>query len=108
MEKKELQGWVASVSFKALFLGVALASAYSIGSASKDEPIARPSMRVGEIPVGQPVMLFWREDDGRYTGESAIRTDYAGTIPYTKMNVPVPYIQLEGWSAWCPLEEVMP
>lgn len=72
-----------------------------------DTPVPVVSVRHGELPVGVPVMLYWVGPDGRVTGESAVRTDFAGVLPYSTTTDRVAYFQFSGWTSWTPLKDVM-
>jgi hypothetical protein len=62
--------------------------------------------RRGELPTGIPVIVYWIEDDGRITAESAIRTDYAGVVPFSTTGRPVRFDQMDGWFSWSELKPI--
>lgn len=54
----------------------------------------------GELPLDIPVLLFFVREDGTVYAESAVRTDYAGILPYSTTSNKVPYIQFSGYHSW--------
>ncbi len=70
-------------------------------------PSPQVSYHTGNLPVGVPVMLYWIEDNQTITAASAICTNYAGILPFSLDNSPVPYIQYTDYSFWSELHQVL-
>jgi hypothetical protein len=75
----------------------------------KPPPVPSPqvSYHTGNPPVGIPVMLYWIEDNQTITAASAVCTDYAGILPFSLDNSPVPYIQYTDYGFWSELHSVI-
>lgn len=66
--------------------------AYIIAIQPSKREIQTEGMIQGEPAKNQPVILWWLREDGTLTAESAVRTDYAGILPHSLTDSPVPYM----------------
>jgi len=104
---------IAAMCFTLMLFMLTILVPYRIGLAAGQKaagPIQDPVAvcHKGELPVGVPVMVYWVNTDGCVRAESAIRTDFAGVLPYSVTADAVPYLELSGWDYWTRLEEVNP
>jgi hypothetical protein len=58
------------------------------------------------LPYNTPVIVYTIRDNGTIDGESAVRTDYAGVLPFSTTGHSVPFDKLEGWDYWTELEAI--
>ena len=70
------------------------------------DPHQSPAYKRGELPTGVPVLVYWMEDNGTITATSAIRTDYAGVLPFSTTHHAVPLEPMDGWFAWSELQPI--
>lgn len=104
-DEREFSTIVAGACFAMLLLVVYGAAVYAMGNKlGTVQGETRPTISTGQPPVGVPVLVFWTRDDGTVYAESAIKTDYAGVLPFSVSNKAVPYDQLEGFEYWSELD----
>lgn len=114
MNDKQLPALVSGVCFILLIIAVYTALVFSAGCIAwqaKTKTLyadpASPIIRQGELPYNVPVMLYKVLPDGRVTAESALRTDYAGVLPFSTTAHKVPFDQIKSWDYWTELSAVM-
>jgi hypothetical protein len=100
----------AGVCFTLIIIIVCVALVFDLGHSAGLRQgrlaTARPVVRQGELPYNTPVMVYTLRDDGTITGESAVRTNYAGVLPFSTTGHKVPYDRLEGYDYWMDLEPI--
>jgi hypothetical protein len=89
-----------------LSLAIAFDAGHSVGLAKGKAEAIRPSIRQGELPYNTPVIVYTIREDGTIDGESAVRTDYAGVLPFSTTGHSVPFDKLEGWNYWTELDAI--
>ena len=107
MENKEIAGAVAALCFVAIALIVPVTVIYAMGKEAgivEGHYEARPTIRTGEPPVGVPVLLFWIEDNGTVYASSAMKTDYAGILPFSTTASAVPLEVYADFNYWMVLD----
>ena len=107
MENKE-SGTIAAVCFSLIFIFIVFAGVYAVGykNGTTVAVVSSPVYRRGELPTGIPVLLYWMESDGTITATSALRTDYAGVLPFSTTHHAVPISPMSGWFAWSELKPI--
>jgi hypothetical protein len=95
---------VGIIAYTALVFDLGHASGLREGS----QGTVRPIVRQGDLPYNIPVMVYTIREDGTIDGESVLRTDYAGVLPYSTTGQRVPFDKLEKWDYWTELREVTP
>jgi len=95
----------AGICFILVFLLGIIAVSYSLGRMQKrpSEPRGQALMQ-GEPPFNTPVLLYWVRQDGTIYAESALKTDYAGLLPFSVKAQAVPFEVYGGWDYWEPLD----
>lgn len=58
----------------------------------------------GDLPIGTPILLYFIADDGTIYSESAIKTDYAGVLPYSFNGSSVDSTPITGYFCWTKLD----
>jgi hypothetical protein len=87
-------------------LAIAFDAGHSVGLAKGKAGAIRPIVRQGELPYNIPVIVYMIREDGTIDGESAVRTDYAGVLPYSTTGHKVPFDKLERWDYWTELDAI--
>jgi len=104
--KNEYSALVSGVCFVIVAVSVLWVVAYETGrvSGASDTAESMAATRSGQLPVGVPVLLYWTRDDGTIRAESAMKTDYAGVLPFSVSGKAVPYEQYSGYDYWSKLD----
>ena len=101
---------VAGVCFSLVFIIVYTAVVFAIGSETgyreAEAKALRPIVRQGELPYNVPVMVYTIRDDGTISGESALRTDYAGVLPFSTTGKAVDLYGIGDYDYWTELDAV--
>jgi hypothetical protein len=103
---KQYSALVSFTCFVAMAIILSWAIAYHLGRASVDTVETLEVYRRGELPMGVPVLVYWMESDGTITAASALRTDYAGVLPFSTTGRSVPFDPMDGWFAWSELQPI--
>ena len=107
MENKETAGAVAAMCFIAMAMILVAAVIYSMGKESgivEGHYEARPTISTGQPPVGVPILLFWIEENGTVYAASAMKTDYAGILPFSTTASAVPFEVYADFDYWMVLD----
>lgn len=110
-DKKEFSTMVSGVCFALMFFLVFAMLWFAMGKSygfteGKAEAL-RPIIRQGELPYNVPVMVYTINPDGTIAGESAIRTDYAGVLPFSTTGKAVDLYGIGEYDYWMELSAVM-
>ena len=70
-------------------------------------PVVRQSVMQGDVPMGEPVMVYWEADDGVIYGQSVIKTDYAGVLSFSVKAKATAYRRIDSWDYWTLIDPVM-
>lgn len=103
---RQYSALVSFTCFVAMAIILSWAIFYQLGRASVETVETLEVYRRGEIPFGVPVLVYWMESNGTITARSALRTDYAGVLPFSTTHLAVPLEPMAGWFAWSELQPI--